>query len=275
MIKTPWAINHETALNQLHADSEHGLASAEAARRLQLFGYNRIESGKKISPLMILVNQFISPFMLLLAIAAGLSFFFQEWLDGIAIMAVIVINGVIGFFMEYQAERSMEALKKLTIVPARVLREGRLSEVPSEELVPGDIIFIEGGDMVTADSRVIKSTQLQTDESALTGESLPIEKNMSDLPEKAPLAERHNMLYKGTFVTKGNGYAIVIQTGMQTELGAIASMVQQADQAATPLEKKIQSFSKKLIWMTVILLVIIFIAGIINGQNIVQMMETS
>ncbi len=275
MIKTPWATNYELALKQLHADPEHGLSSAEAARRLELFGYNRIESGKKISPLMILVNQFISPFMLLLAIAAGLSFFFQEWLDGIAIMAVIVINAVIGFFMEYQAKRSMEALKKLTVVPARVLREGNLAEVPSEELVPGDIIFIEGGDMVTADARVIKSTQLQTDESALTGESLPIEKNMSDLPEKVPLAERHNMLYKGTFVTNGNGYALVVQTGMQTELGAIASMVQQADQAATPLEKKIQSFSKKLIWMTVILLVIIFIAGIINGQNIVQMLETS
>lgn len=273
--ETPWTSNYEAALKQLHADPEHGLSAAEAVRRLDLYGYNRIESGKKINPLMIMVNQFISPFMLLLAIAAGLSFFFQEWLDGIAIMAVIVINAVIGFFMEFQAERSMEALKKLTIVPARVLRDGRLSEIPSEELVSGDIIFIEGGDMVTADARVIKSTQLQTDESALTGESLPIEKNVSVLPEKTPLAERYNMLYKGTFVTNGNAYALVVQTGMHTELGTIASMVQKAGQAATPLEKKIRSFSKKLIWMTVILLVIIFIAGIINGQNLVQMMETS
>jgi Ca2+-transporting ATPase len=274
-IKAPWTIDDKSILTQLHANSESGLSSTEAARRLSFIGYNKIESGKKISLFRILINQFISPFVLLLAIAAGLSFFFQEWLDGTAIIAVLVINAVIGFFMEFQAERSMEALKKLTTVPARVLRDGKLTEILSEEIVPGDILFVEGGDMITADARVIQASQFQTDESALTGESLPVEKNTKVLAQDVSLAERHNMLYKGTFVTKGNGRAVVVHTGMATELGAVARLVQQASQAATPLEKKIQQFSKKLIWITVGLLIIIFIAGILNGQKIVQMMETS
>lgn len=274
-IKAPWAINQQSVLEQLHADPESGLSSAEAARRLEFAGYNKIESGKKISPLMIIVNQFISPFVLLLAVAAGLSFFFEEWLDGIAIIAVIVINAVIGFLMEFQAERSMEALKKLTTVPARVLRNGKLMEIPSEEIVPGDILFVEGGDMVTADARIIRAAQLQSDESALTGESLPVEKQIQPLSEDVPLAERNNMLYKGTFITKGNGYALVAHTGMSTELGSVARMVQQASQAATPLEKKIQVFSKKLIWITVGLLIIIFAAGLLNGKEFVDMLETS
>jgi Ca2+-transporting ATPase len=274
-IKAPWSTDHKSIITQLHADSESGLSSTESERRLGFVGYNKIESGKRISPLMILVNQFISPFVLLLAIAAGLSFFFKEWLDGIAIIVVIVINALIGFFMEFQAERSMEALKKLTTVPARVLRNGKLTEIPSEEIVPGDILFAEGGDMITADARVIQAAQLQTDESALTGESMPVEKRIDPLSKDVPLAERNNMLYKGTFITKGNGYAVVIHTGMATELGSVARMVQQAGQAATPLEKKIQVFSKKLIWITVALLVIIFAAGLLNGKPFVQMLETS
>ena len=274
-IKAPWTIDDKSILSQLHADSESGLSSTEAEKRLSFVGYNKIESEQKISTFRILVNQFLSPFVLLLAIAAGLSFFFQEWLDGIAILVVILVNALIGFFMEIQAKRSMEALKKMTSVPARVVRDGKLTEIPSEEVVPGDILFVEGGDMITADARVIQASQLQTDESALTGESLPVEKNTQALQQDVSLAERHNMLYKGTFVTKGNSRSVVVHTGMATELGAVARLVQQAEQAATPLEKKIQKFSKKLIWITVALLIIIFIAGILNGQKVVQMLETS
>ncbi len=274
-IKYPWALDNKTVLVQLHADYETGLSSNEAARRLEVAGLNKIESTKKTSLVKILLNQFISPFVLLLGIAAGLSFYFNEWLDGIAIVAVIVINAIIGFVMEFQAERSMEALKKLTTVPAKVMRNGKLVEIPSEEVVPGDILFVESGDMITADARVIKASQLQTNESALTGESLPVEKRERTISEVIPLAERNNMLYKGTFVSKGNGYAAVVHTGMSTELGSIARMVQNAEQAATPLEKKIQAFSKKLIWITVALVIIIFIAGLLNGQKLIQMLETS
>ena len=274
-IKRPWSLDNKTVLVQLHADYATGLTSNEAARRLELAGLNKIESAETTSLVKILITQFISPFLLLLGIASGLSFYFNEWLDGIAIVAVIVINAVIGFIMEFQAERSMEALKKLTTVPAKVMRNGKLIEILSEELVPGDILFVESGDMITADARVIKTSQLQTDESALTGESLPVEKRERTISENISLAERNNMLYKGTFVNKGNGYAVVVHTGMSTELGSIARLVQSAEQAATPLEKKIQSFSKKLIWITVALIVIIFLAGLVNGQKFVQMLETS
>jgi P-type Ca2+ transporter type 2C len=152
-VTAPWTLDHKSILMHLHADPENGLSPAEAERRLSFVGYNKIEAGKKTSLFKILLNQFISPFVLLLAVAAGLSFFFKEWLDGFAIIAVIIINAVIGFIMEFQAERSMEALKKLTMVPARVLRDGKLTEIPSEEVVPGDILFAEGGDMITADAR--------------------------------------------------------------------------------------------------------------------------
>jgi len=257
-------------------NAETGLSAEEAARRLKLTGLNKIESGRKISPLAILLSQLMSPFVVLLAIAAGLSFFFQEWLDGIAIIFVIIINAIIGFLMEFQAERSMDALKKLTAVPAKVVRDGRLIEIPSEKVAPGDLLFVEGGDMITADARLIYASQLQTDESALTGESLPIEKNSGPLQaSSAPLAERYNMLFKGTFVTTGNGKAIVTGTGMQTELGAIARLIQDAKQEATPLEKKITVFSKKLIWITALLVVLIFMAGVLNGRDLVQMLETS
>ncbi|QJB37251.1 cation-transporting P-type ATPase [Chitinophaga oryzae] len=271
----PWAEDQSQVLEKLHAVKETGLTSPEAARRLEIAGPNSIESIKRRGLLRILLNQFVSPFVLLLAIAAGLSFFFEEWLDGIAIVAVILINAVIGFFMEFQAERSMETLKKLTMVPVRALRDNRLTAIPSEQVVPGDIIFVEAGDMIAADARLFQAAQLQTDESALTGESLPVGKTTVALPRDIPLAERSNMLYKGTFVSKGNGYAVVVCTGMKTELGAIARLVQQAGQVATPLEKKLQVFSRKLIWVTVALAVSIFIAGLVNGQKLVEMLETS
>lgn len=274
-ISHPWSLDKKKVSSQLDVNDETGLDAEEAARRLRIAGSNQIESVQKFSLVKIITSQFVSPFVMLLAVAAGLSFYFEEWLDGIAILAVIFINAVIGFIMEFQAERSMEALKKLTTVPAKVLRNGALIEIPSNEVVPGDIIFVESGDMIAADSRISKAVQLQTDESALTGESLPVEKQEKICSEDVPLADRNNMLYKGTFVSKGNGYAVVVHTGMSTELGAIARMVQGAEQAATPLEKKIKVFSKKLIWITTGLVIIIFLSGIINGQPLVQMLETS
>ncbi len=274
-LKAAWSVSKEAIIQYFQTDPEIGLDAAEVIKRQQQYGLNKIESKKKTSLFSILLSQFISPFVLLLAIAAGMSFFFDEWLDGIAIIAVIVINAIIGFFMEFQAERSMEALKKLTSVPAKVIREGVMAEIPSEALVPGDIMFVEGGDMVTADARIIQASQLQTDESALTGESLPVEKRPEPVADNTLLAERHNMVFKGTFVAKGNCRSVVVHTGMNTELGSVARLVQGANQAATPLEKKIQVFSKKLIWITVALIIIIFVAGLLNGQKFVVMLETS
>ena len=267
--------SHEELARLYETDGERGLSQEEVKRRLEKFGDNSIAHEKKKSLWLIFLRQFNSPIVYLLIFAAGLSFFFQEWLDGFAILVVIFINAIIGFYMEFQAERSMEALKKLSVLPAKVIRNGELSEINAEELVPGDLIFLEAGDMVPADGRIFRSSQLQVDEAALTGESIPVEKKISQLKEDTTLAERINMLYKGTFVTKGNAYGIITGTGMQTELGKIASLVQSAEQAATPLEKKLEQFSKKLIKITVGLVVVIFIAGILNGQKILEMLETS
>ena len=260
---------------RLGADTASGLSHKEAAARLESHGRNAISHEKSEPAWLIFLKQFKSPIVLLLAAAAGLSFAFQEWLDGLAIIVVIFINAGIGFYMEYQAERSMEALKKMTSIPAKVFREGKLLEVSSEEIVPGDVVYLEAGDMTPADARLHESSQLQVDESALTGESVPVDKVQGVLPEDTTLAERTNSLYKGTFATKGNGRAVVVATGMQTELGKIARLVQTSSQSVTPLEKKLEEFSKRLIKITVGLVVLIFAVGWAGGKEIVQMLETS
>ena len=267
--------SQEDIVREYQSDPEKGLTSEEATLRLTAFGRNAISEEKKKSLWLIFLSQFTNVLVYLLIIAAGLSFFFKEWLDGSAILVVIVINAIIGFYMEYQADRSMEALKKLSILPSKVIHNGATTEINAEELVPGDLIFLEAGDMVPADGRIFRPSQLQADEAALTGESLPVEKKEGQVDEGTTLAERTNMLYKGTFITKGNTRCIVTSTGMLTEVGKIASMVQSAEQAATPLEKKLEQLSKKLIIVTVILVVIIFFAGLLNGQKFLEMLETS
>ena len=272
---TPYSVESEAVITSLQSDGTSGLSSSEVEKRLEEYGANKIEAKKSKSLWLIFFSQFKSPIVWLLVFAAGLSFYFGEWLDGIAILAVIFINALIGFYMEFQAERSMNELKKLSAVPAKVLRNKQLEEINAEDIVPGDVVYIEAGDMIPADGRIFNATQLQVDESALTGESVPVEKQTGKLSADTTLAERNNMLYKGTYSTKGNGYVVVTDTGMDTELGKIASMVQSAEQAATPLEKKLEDFSKKLIWVTVALVVIIFIAGLLNGQKLLEMLETS
>lgn len=269
------AVKENEIESMMHTDFSEGLTTEESKSRLEKYGENKITETKKRSPFLLFLSQFKSPIVYLLLFAVALSFYFQEWLDGVAILIVILLNSVIGFYMEFQADRSMEALKKLTAIPSKIFRNGKLSELDSVNIVPGDIIYVEAGDVITADARIFRATQLQVDESALTGESVPVEKGKSALPEKTELAERTNMLYKGTHITKGNCWAVVIGTGMETELGEIANLVQSAKQAATPLEKKLQSFSKKLIVVTIILVAIIFAAGILRGNKIWDMLQTS
>ncbi|MGJ1446994.1 cation-translocating P-type ATPase [Sphingobacterium spiritivorum] len=262
-------------ITQLASDKENGLLSDEATKRLQKFGSNVIQADKGKSPLRILLEQFNSLMVWLLLFAAGLSFWFQEYLDATAILLVILINAVVGFWMELQALRSMNALKKMASVPSKVFRDGKLIEIPSEELVPGDVLFLEAGDIITADARIIQAAQLSVNEASLTGEAMPVEKKETELPEKTPLAERTNMLHKGTYVTNGNAKALVTATGMQTELGKIAHLVQSAKQSATPLEKKLQVFSRKLIYITIILVVLIFVVGLLTHGDYVEMLETA
>lgn len=270
-----YSINGDEVTRQMQSNLSTGLSDEEVELRLKNYGENKITESKKRSPILIFLSQFKSPIVYLLLFATGLSFYFKEWLDGFAILIVILINAVFGFYMEFQAERSMDALKKLTAIPCKILRNGKLLEYDSVKVVPGDIIYAEAGDMIPADARILRDKQLQVDESTLTGESVPIEKKNDPLPEETPLAERVNMLYKGTHLTKGNVWAIVTGTGMETELGKVASLVESADQSITPLEKKLEDFSKKLIIITLGLVVIIFIAGLLNGKNIIEMLQTS
>ncbi|MEO5562426.1 MAG: cation-translocating P-type ATPase [Chitinophagaceae bacterium] len=272
-------IFHATTIEEttvlLDSDTEKGLTIEKAKERLERFGANTIAEARGITPLQILVNQFKSPIIFLLLFASGMSFGFKEWLDGIAIVIVIIINSAIGFYMEFKAQKSVAALKKLSSIPAKVLRGGKLYEINAEEIVPGDIVFSEAGDMIPADGRIYLSTQLLIDESALTGESVPVEKNAAVLPESTVLGDRTNMAFKATNVSKGNAYMLVVATGMRTELGKIADLVHSSKQAATPLEKKLEEFSKKLIKITIGLVLAIFIIGLINGEQIIEMLQTA
>ncbi len=270
---------HTTTLEEatllLKSNTEQGLSIDEAKERLERHGLNTIAEATAISPLRILLNQFKSPIVFLLVFAAGMSFWFKEWLDGTAILLVLFINAAIGFYMEFKAQKSVAALKKLSSIPAKVLRGGKLFEINAEEIVPGDIVFAEAGDMIPADGRIYKAAQLLIDESALTGESVPVEKKDTVLDGATILGDRTNMAFKATHVSKGNAHILVGNTGMNTELGKIANMVHTSKQAATPLEKKLEEFSKKLIKITIVLVLVIFIIGLINGEEIIGMLQTA
>ncbi|MBN2225523.1 MAG: cation-translocating P-type ATPase [Deltaproteobacteria bacterium] len=261
-------------MTDLDVTPDLGLSPEEARLRLDRFGPNLLMEEKKKGALMIFVRQFKSLIMVLLAAAAGLSFAFGDFLEAIAIIVVILINALIGFFTELQAIRSMESLKKLTSVTTRVKRAGRVLEIHARDLVPGDIVLLEGGDIVSADLRLITSSRLLADESALTGESLPVDKAPPPVAEKAPLAERLNMLYAGTAVTRGSAEAVVVSTGMNTELGHITSLVSQAKQEATPLEKRLDELGRTLIWVTLAVAVVVAVSGILSGKQILMMIET-
>ncbi|HMV07475.1 MAG TPA: cation-translocating P-type ATPase [Cyclobacteriaceae bacterium] len=256
----------------LNDDLVKGLTEHEVLRLQKEFGFNKIETENHNSFWQILLGQFKSPIVYILLFAAAMSFYFNEWLDGIAILVVIFINAAIGFYMEFQADRSMEALQKLSIVLSKVIRDGKLKEINSEQIVPGDIVYLEAGDIIPADGKIIKLSRLLVNESALTGESVPVEKIIT--PESTSDTQAQT-LFKGTFVTNGNATYQITSIGMKTELGKIATMVQAAKQAATPLEKKLESFTKKLIQITVLLVVVIFVAGWIAGNDFFEMLNTS
>lgn len=275
-VQTP--VHHEVidkVAARWQVDTRRGLSAAQVSKYLAQYGKNVTSSGTRIHPLYILFNQLKSPVVYLLLVAAGLSFFFKEYADAIAILVVIAVNTGIGFVMELQAARSMEALSRMTQQLARVWRDNTLQQVAAEDIVPGDIVLVEAGDVVPADGRIVEATQLQADESALTGESVPVDKNTDPLSGDVPLAERHNMLFKGTAIRKGNARLLCTATGMDTELGAIASMVQDAKKSATPLEKKLEDFSKRLMGITIVIVALIFVAGILNKVPVREMLQTS
>jgi Ca2+-transporting ATPase len=275
MQDAPWAMPFEKVLSEMKVDAEKGLRDHEVRQRRKQYGRNRLRRAKKKSARLILANQFKSLIILLLAAAAILSFTFAQWMEGLAVVAVILINAGIGFFTEMKAVRSMEALRKMGSVTAKVRREGQIRELEAEAIVPGDILIIEGGDIIAADGRVILASKLQVDESTLTGESLPVSKKTDFVEKDVPLAERMGMLFKGTAATRGSGEAVVIATGMDTELGRITTLVEEAEEEVTPLEKRLDQLGHKLIWLTLGIVVVIAVTGILAGRDMFLMIETS
>ncbi|GAB4334520.1 MAG: cation-transporting P-type ATPase [Candidatus Abyssubacteria bacterium] len=272
---SPWSRPLEEILQELRVTPEQGLTESDVKQRRKQYGPNKLRETKPISAWLILLNQFKSLMIALLVAACIVAFAFGEWVEGIAIGAVILINTAIGFFTEIGAVRSMEALRQLTSVSAKVRRGGQVKEIPAEELVPGDIVILEGGDIVTADLRLITASKLQADESPLTGESVPVGKNTEPVEHDTPLAERKNMLFKGTALTRGSAEGVVVATGMETELGEISELAERAEEERTPLEKRLDNMSAKLIWVTLVIAVVVAVSGIFAGKEIFLMIETA
>src|SRR3989338_6582634 len=241
--------------------SLNGLSQEEAEKRLKEYGLNEIREAKKVSPFEIFLRQFRSIVIWILIAAVIISAFLEEYVDAIVILVILVLISVLGFFLEYRAEKAIEALKKLASLKATVLRDGQKKEIDSKELVPGDIIVLETGDKIPADARLFEVFNLQTQEAALTGESQPVKKNTDVLPEKIPIADMKNMVFSGTIVVSGRAKAIVVATGMQTEIGKIATMIEEVKPEPTPLQKKMDELGKWIGKVVIVIAAIIFVVA--------------
>lgn len=255
--------------------SEEGLNDEEVSHRRDQYGSNELEEREEKSWLQILLSQLTNPVIYLLVAAVAVSLIFNDIPEAIAIAIVIILNTAIGFWMEYQAQSSLKALKKMDALYTGVIRSGEAGEIRAEELVPGDIIQLEAGDLVPADARIIAESELKVDESALTGESVPVEKQSALLDEDTSLADRTNMLYKGTALASGKVKAVVVATGMETEIGNISRMVTGATGEEIPLNKKLSRLTKKLIWLIAGLAVSFFFFGWLSGKDIYLMLQTA
>lgn len=254
---------------------EEGLSDAEVKKQREKAGANVIEGKEQKSLFSLFLEQVNNPIIYLLLGATVISFVFGDIAEAIAIIVVIILNTAIGFWMEYQARTSIKALKKLDRLETHVRRNNKVVNVDAADIVPGDVIELEAGDVVPADARIFSATDLKVDESALTGESLPVEKNEEPLDKDKELAERINMLYKGTAITNGKVSAVVTSTGKSTEIGRISEMAEQEDKDKIPLNKKLRKLSHRLIWVTAGLAAAFFLLGWLSGKEIYLMLQTA
>lgn len=250
--------------------NKNGLTEKEAEKRLQEYGPNEIKEGKKISPIKIFLNQFNSMVVYILIVALVVSLFIGEKIDAVVIGIILVLNAIFGFNMEYRAEKSIEALKRMASLKATVLRDGKEKQIDAKLLVPGDIIKLETGDKIPADSRIFEIINLETQEASLTGESTPVRKEVKALAEKTSLADRINMVFSGTIITNGRGKAIVTGTGMQTEMGKIAKLIEEVEPEKTPLQKKLNQLGRFLGIVTIVISVIVFLGGVLKGGDVLE-----
>jgi P-type Ca2+ transporter type 2C len=269
----------ETLEHELLSDLKTGLTEREARTRLTTVGPNELPEALPVSPLALLLAQFSSLIIWVLIGAALISGLLQEWVDAGAILAIVILNAILGFVQEFKAERSLAALKKMSVATARVIREGVIRSIPAREIVTGDLIQIEAGDRVPADSRLVYAAGLQTQEASLTGESTPVAKSAEPIPQtEVPLGDRHNMLFMGTIVVSGKGRALVTATGAQTELGKIAALIHreaQAEQEETPLQRRLEHLGHTLLWLSLSIVIVVFMLGALRGVPLISMFLTA
>jgi len=267
-----WQLKAQDAIKEMATDLITGLSDQEAKARLDKYGLNQLKEKKTHSLWVIFLGQFKDFIIWVLIVAALISGFLQEWVDALAIIAIVILNAIMGFVQEYRAEKALTTLKKLASPNSKVIRQGDHKIIPSSELVPGDIIELEAGDHVPADSRLVSVTaHFTTQEASLTGESNPVIKTAYSLDEKdVPLADRANIVYMGTSVTSGKAKALVVETGMQTELGRIADMIQEIEQEVTPLQRKLEQFGKRIVLLSFVLVALVFLLSVLRGGKILD-----
>ncbi|MDD5093837.1 MAG: calcium-transporting P-type ATPase, PMR1-type [Dehalococcoidia bacterium] len=268
-----WHLQEVRSVIQSLESGEQGLSSSEAKRRLDQFGPNELVAKKKESPLKLLLEQFTNFIVVILIIAALVSGMIGEWVESIAIIAIVILAAVLGFVQEYRAGQALDALKKMAAPTASAIRDGTEQEVPANELVPGDIVVLRTGDRVPADMRILESMNLQVNESSLTGESVSVEKITAPVSDKAcSLGDRKNMAFMGTLITYGRGKGIVAGTGMSTEFGKIATMIEEAEERKTPLQISLDKTGK---WLGIFSLIgcgLIAAFGILKGYPTIEML---
>ncbi len=271
-----YACDSESLSQELETHAQRGLTEDQARQRLKQYGQNALPETPPPSLLSLFFSQFSSLIIWVLIGAAVVSGLLQEWIDAFAILAIVLLNAVLGFVQEYRAERSLAALKKLSIATALVIRNGSARTIPAHDLVPGDLIQLEAGDHIPADARLVYATGFRTQEAALTGESTAVNKHADPFPNQdLPLADRHNMVFLGTQVIAGKGRALVVSTGKATELGAIASLLQGEEIQTTPLQKRLEQLGHLLLYLSLGIVVVVFLLGLMRGIPLGLMFLTS
>lgn len=257
--------------------SQDGLSESQVQESLEKHGKNQLEAKKNTNLLQKFIAQFKNLMIIVLLAAALVSVFVGEGVDAIIILLVVVLNAIFGVFQEARAEQAIDALKELSAPQAHVKRNGKVETIKSEDVVPGDIVLLEAGDIIPADLRLIESAGLKMEESALTGESVPVEKTTAVLTdEKLPIGDQTNMAFMNSNVTYGRGSGVVVETGMHTQVGEIADMINNAEENTTPLQANLNQLSKVLTGLILVVAVIVFIVGMVRGEEtVINMLLTA
>lgn len=263
----------ETAevLEALAADPQAGLSDPEARQRLAELGPNQLAAAERAPWWRMLLAQFQDFMVLVLLAATAISYALGEIADAITIVVIVAINAILGFVQEYRAERSLEALRQLTAPTARVRREGEELTVPARDLVPGDLLLLEAGDRIPADARLLEAASLEAEEAAMTGESLPVAKQPHWVgAADTALGDRRGMLYMGTSVSRGRGTAVVVETGMSTEMGRIAGLMQEVEQEETPLQRRLEQLGRWLVLACLLICALVVAAEMLRADSLTR-----